>query len=286
MTDAEVVRALVRSIEQLSYVQAQAEIDGDSPRETLALLAEVGPWREQRERDRGGVSLQIPEQEIVPDEPWPDGRPTWQLAYRGLLPVEGWNAQISLLTGMAAAHIMLYGQMGILRTMPPADHGSLRRLHQTAKALGIAWPAELDYPEFVRSLDPYKPDEAAMLNACTTLFRGAGYQAFSGGVPLGGRACGAGHRLRPRDRAAAPAGRPLRRGDLRRAVRRPARAELGAAHAGRVARGDGERPSGGPSSTSGRSSTWSRRSCSSRGWGRRSRAPLSRSNLIIAAAPW
>ncbi len=184
MTDADVVRALVRSIEQLSYVQAQAEIDGDSPRETLALLAEVGPWREQRERDRGGVSLQIPEQEIVPDEPWPDGRPTWQLAYRGLLPVEGWNAQISLLTGMAAAHIMLYGQMGILRTMPPADHGSLRRLHQTAKALGIAWPAELDYPEFVRSLDPYKPDEAAMLNACTTLFRGAGYQAFSGGVPL------------------------------------------------------------------------------------------------------
>ena len=88
------------------------------------------------------------------------------------------------------------------------------------------------------ALDPYKPDEAAMLNACTTLFRGAGYQAFSGGVPRR-RACGAGHRLRPRDRAAAPAGRPLCRGDLCRAVRRPAGAELGAARAGRVARGDG-----------------------------------------------
>ena len=46
---------------------------------------------------------------------------------------------------------MLYGQVGILRTLPPADQGSLRRLRQTAKALRIRWPAELDYPEFVRS---------------------------------------------------------------------------------------------------------------------------------------
>ena len=65
MTAAEVERALVRSRAQLSYVDAQAEIDGGSPRETLALLALVGPWREQREADRGGASLQIPEQEVV-----------------------------------------------------------------------------------------------------------------------------------------------------------------------------------------------------------------------------
>jgi exoribonuclease R len=176
-TDADVVRAVVRSRAQYSYPQAQVEIDSGSARETLALLKEVGRWREQRERERGGVSLQIPEQEI---EPHDDG---WTLAYRAPLPVEGWNAQISLLTGMAAAHIMLYGQVGIVRTMPPADHGSLRRLHQTAKALHIAWPSETDYPEFVRSLDPHQPQQAAMLNACTVLFRGAGYQAFSGGVP-------------------------------------------------------------------------------------------------------
>ncbi len=177
MTDADVVRAQVRSRAQLSYEQAQAEIDAGSPRQTLALLSEVGPWREQRERDRGGVSLQIPEQEVVRDG---EG---WRLEFRAPLPVEGWNAQISLLTGMAAAHLMLYGQVGILRTLPPADHAALRRLHQTARALHIAWPAELDYPEFVRSLDPAEPSHAAMLNACTSLFRGAGYQAFSGGVP-------------------------------------------------------------------------------------------------------
>jgi exoribonuclease R len=177
MTDVDVSRALVRSRAQLSYVEAQAEIDSGTPRETLALLSLVGRWRERREVERGGVSLQTPEQEVRADD---DG---WRLVFRAPLPVEGWNAQISLLTGMAAAHLMLYGQTGVLRTMPPADSGSLHRLRQTARALGIRWPAELDYPDFVRSLDPTQPREAAMLNACTSLFRGAGYKAFSGGVP-------------------------------------------------------------------------------------------------------
>ncbi len=177
MLDADVTRARVRSREQLSYEQAQDEIDGPAPREVLKLLAEVGIWRESRERDRGGVSLQIPDQEV---HKGPEG---WALRYRANLPVESWNAQISLLTGMAAAHLMLYGQIGILRTLPPADHLALRRLHSTAKALRVPWPAELDYPEFVRSLDPARPDHAAVLNACASLFRGAAYKAFSGGIP-------------------------------------------------------------------------------------------------------
>jgi exoribonuclease R len=177
LTDVDVVRATVRSLEQLTYAQAQAEIDGGAARETLALLREVGELRLQRERDRGGVSLQIPDQEVRTDQGG------WTLDFRTPLPVEGWNAQVSLLTGMAAAHIMLYGQVGILRTLPPADNASLRRLRQTAKALHIRWLPETDYPEFVRSLDPARPDHAAMLNACTTLFRGAGYQAFSGSIP-------------------------------------------------------------------------------------------------------
>ncbi len=178
MTDADVRRARVRSREALSYPEAQREIDSGTARSTLQLLAQLGPWREQRERERGGVSLDLPEQEFVAD---PAGG--WRLEYRAPLPVEGWNAQMSLLTGMAAAHLMLYAQVGVLRTMPPADHDSVRRLRQTARALAIAWPSELDYPEFVRALDPSKPAHAAMLNACTSLFRGAGYQAFNGGVP-------------------------------------------------------------------------------------------------------
>ena len=180
-TDAEVVRARVRSREQLTYEQAQDDIDHPGPggtRPTLALLAQVGPLREQRERERGGVSLQIPEQEVVPA---PDGG--FGLTYRALLPVEGWNAQISLLTGMAAAHLMIYARVGVVRTMPPATGSSLRRLRAVARALDIRWPAELDYPELVRSLDASRPADAAMLDACTVLFRGAGYAAFDGSVP-------------------------------------------------------------------------------------------------------
>ncbi len=177
MVAAEVARARVRSRAQLSYREAQAEIDNSTPRETLGLLKLVGQWREFRERDRGGVSLNLPQQQIQPHE---DG---WTLGFRAPEPVEGWNAQISLLTGMAAAHIMLYGQVGILRTLPPADPDSLRRLRQVAKALKIVWPPEVDYPDFVRALTPTRPDHAAMLNSSTVLFRGAGYQSFSGGIP-------------------------------------------------------------------------------------------------------
>lgn len=175
---AEVTRALVRNRAQHSYDDVQAALADGSASPSLQLLAEVGPRREQIERDRGGVSLPVPEQEVDTT-----GDQGWTLRFRAPLPVEGWNAQISLMTGMAAATIMLDGKIGVLRTLPPADQGSLRRLRQTAKALKISWPTELAYPEFVRSLDPADPRHAAMLNACTRLFRGAGYQSFSGEVP-------------------------------------------------------------------------------------------------------
>jgi exoribonuclease R len=59
MLSAEVVRAKVRSRAQLSYDEAQQEIDASTPRSTLTLLKLVGQWREIRERDRGGVSLKF-----------------------------------------------------------------------------------------------------------------------------------------------------------------------------------------------------------------------------------
>jgi exoribonuclease R len=178
LLDADVARAMVRSREQLTYEQAQDEIDGGSPRQLLALLVEVGRWRERWERERGGVSLQIPAQEVQVSS---DGHYT--LTYRATLPVEGYNAQMSLLTGMAAAELMTAGRVGVLRTLPPAEPGALRRLRQTARALHIRWPEEVAYPDFVRSLDPAEPTHAAMLNACTELFRGAGYAVFDGRVP-------------------------------------------------------------------------------------------------------
>lgn len=176
-TETTVARALVRSRNQYTYEQVQQAIDDGSADESLQLLREVGRLREELEHRRGGVSLNIPEQQVNTD----DGN--WSLEFRSPLPVEGWNAQISLLTGMAAATIMLAGQVGILRTLPPAEDSALRKLRHTAEALHIDWPADRDYPDFVRSLDPARPDHAAMMSACTLLFRGAGYLAFHGEVP-------------------------------------------------------------------------------------------------------
>jgi exoribonuclease R len=173
----DVERALVRSRARLSYTDAQSALDDGSADDVLRLLKEVGELRWARERERGGVSLPLPEQEVVVE----DGR--WSLIHRDVLPVEEWNAQISLLTGMGAAEIMLYGEEGIVRTLPPAPDRAMAKLRRTAAALGVDWHPDIDYPDFVRSLDPGSPTGAAMLNACASLLRGAGYVAFDGGVP-------------------------------------------------------------------------------------------------------
>jgi exoribonuclease R len=176
-TDATVQRARVRSTARLTYDEAQTSIDDGTAAESLVLLKEVGGLRLEREAARGGVSLPLPEQEIVVEGD------RWSLAFRELLPVEQWNAQISLLTGFAAASLMVYARVGLLRTLPEPDPRDVRRLHRTAKALGIEWPAEQLYPDFIRALDPTRPAHAAMVAACTRLLRGSGYVGFDGEVP-------------------------------------------------------------------------------------------------------
>ncbi len=175
--EATVERALVRSRQRLDYASVQREIDQAAAGSTLALLKVVGQLRMAKEAERGGVSLPMPAQEVEVQ----DGH--WTLEFREMLPVESWNAQISLLAGFAAASIMLEGQVGILRTLPPAPAHAVTRLRRTARALGVDWPSGQSHPDFIRSLDPAKPAEAAMVVACTSLLRGAGYAAFSGSVP-------------------------------------------------------------------------------------------------------
>ncbi len=168
-TDVTLERALVKSRAKLSYAAVQADLDAGTADEMFTILAELGDLRLAREAARGGVSLPLPEQEIV-DE---DG--IWRLEFRQMLPVEDWNAQISLLAGFGAASLMVYARVGLLRTLPPADPRDVKRLHRTARALKIDWPAELLYPDFIRSLDVSKANHAAMVTACTRLLRGSGY---------------------------------------------------------------------------------------------------------------
>ncbi|MFL6137046.1 MAG: RNB domain-containing ribonuclease [Frankiaceae bacterium] len=174
----DVRRAVVRSRAQLDYPSVQRDLDAGTAPEPLALLAEVGRLRQARERDRGGVSLPVPQQEVDGDE-----QSGWRLVYRAPLPVEDWNAQISLLTGMCAARIMLDGGLGLLRTLPPPDPERVESLRRSALALGIDWPQGRPYADVVRSLDPREPAAAALLSLTTTLLRGAGYAAFDGAPP-------------------------------------------------------------------------------------------------------
>ena len=176
-TDVDVRRARVRSRAKLDYAGLQKQIDAGTADPMFDLLRELGQLRLKREAARGGVSLPLPEQEIDIDGD------RWSLQFRRMLPVEEWNAQISLLTGMAAASLMVYARVGLLRTLPPPDPQDVQRLHRTAKALHIEWPAELLYPDFIRSLDPGRANHAAMVLASTRLLRGSGYVGFDGEVP-------------------------------------------------------------------------------------------------------
>ena len=118
ITDAILERAIVRSRAQLSYRDA-ADLMEQGEHAGLLALREVGVRREQLEVERGAVSLRLASQEVVTTETG------FQLVYDESLPIEGWNAQISLLTGIAAADIMLKSGTGILRTLPTPDDLSL-----------------------------------------------------------------------------------------------------------------------------------------------------------------
>ncbi|MGW8887137.1 RNB domain-containing ribonuclease [Streptomyces sp. NPDC055749] len=171
----DVRRALVRSRAKLDYEGVQRRINAGTAEEPLALLRDIGRLREEQELARGGISLNVPEQEIVAQDS------TYGLEYRTPLRTDGWNAQISLLTGMAAARLMKEAGTGILRTLPVAPDGAVAVLRRSAQALGIDWPHHVPYARLIRSLDPGKSNHAAFLQECTTLLRGAGYTVFEHG---------------------------------------------------------------------------------------------------------
>jgi exoribonuclease R len=176
-TNVHVRRARVRSRAKLDYVTSQQALDGGTADEQLRLLREVGILRRQREVRRGGVSLALPEQ-VVTQEGHRYG-----LRFRAPLPIEEWNAQISLLTGMAAAHLMLEAGIGLLRTVPPPEADRLQQLRLTAEALRVEWADDVSYQGFVRSLSPFVARQAALLVESTGLLRGSGYVAFDGDPP-------------------------------------------------------------------------------------------------------
>lgn len=167
----DVQRAWVRSAYMYSYEQLAV----DPPKEAAALIAHLkglGDARRSALARAGAVSLPKPSQEVVRkgDE--------LTLEFRAGRPIEDDNAQVSLLTGSAAARLMLKAGVGVLRTMPPASEASLARLRLQAAALGVQWAADESYARLLTTLDAASPSGAAFLNAAVTLFRGAAWQPF------------------------------------------------------------------------------------------------------------
>lgn len=175
---ADLQRAVVRSRAQLTYAEVQTEVDSGRAHGTLAVLAEVGERRLALEEARDGVSLDLPSQRVALGD---DGR--LRLEIEAPVASMGWNAQISLLTGMVAAQAMLDAGVGLLRTLPPPDEDVERMVRRTAAALGLDWPATDSYQCLVRGLDGSDPDEAAVLLVAARGLRGAGYLPLLPGEP-------------------------------------------------------------------------------------------------------
>ena len=166
---ARVDRAVVRSHRRLAYGEG-----------TIPLLQEIGELRVALARERGAVSLDAPAQEVVPDASEPYG---YRLRLEQRRPDEDWNAEISLLAGMAAAGIMGRRGFGLLRTMGGADDYRVRRLRSAAPALGVSWPDDETFEHFAMRLDPAVPREAALIEEARDAMGHAGYRYFEGALP-------------------------------------------------------------------------------------------------------
>ena len=173
-TAVDVRRAVVRSRARLDYDGVQADVQAGRVHPAIAALPELGPLRRALAVRRGAIELELPEQEVVRD-----GADGWTVRIRRRVPVEDWNAEISLLTGTSAARIMLAAGIGLLRTLPAPEPRALAAFRHTAATLGIAWPDGVTAAQVLAGLPD--TDTAAVLalrRAAATLLRGAGYAAF------------------------------------------------------------------------------------------------------------
>ncbi|HEX3337489.1 MAG TPA: RNB domain-containing ribonuclease, partial [Jatrophihabitans sp.] len=175
---ADAHRARVRSTAQLDYDSVQAALDAGRLPEPIAALEDVGQARLALARARHAINLDLPEQTVEPD-----GNGGWSLRLRQELPVERYNAEVSLLTGMCAASIMLDGGVGILRTVPPPDQGAVASLRRAAMALGIRWPHSAHAGDVMAQVDRANPSHVAFIEHAVTLLRGAAYTPFDESAP-------------------------------------------------------------------------------------------------------
>ena len=174
----DVRRARVRSTAQLDYVGAQQMVDDGALPDAIRLLPAVGKLRIDLARRRHAINLDMPEQLVESD-----GAGGWRITLRETLAIEQYNAEISLLTGMCAAAVMLQGGVGVLRTIPPPAPEAVAALRRAATALHIDWPANAAPGDVLSRVDRGDPRHVALVDHAASLLRGAAYTAFDGTPP-------------------------------------------------------------------------------------------------------
>lgn len=177
-TNVEVKRAKVRSIAQLDYDGVQAGFDAGTPHPSIEPLADLGRLRRAVRVALGAIELALPEQEVIREGD------EWLVRLRVRTDVDGWNAEISLLTGMAAAQLMLGAKIGLLRTLPPSEASDRAAFLHTARTLGVVIGPDATASEVLASLDPEQAVSIALMREATRLLRGASYEAFDGAEPV------------------------------------------------------------------------------------------------------
>jgi exoribonuclease R len=185
VTSTALNRARVKSTAKLDYVGVQTAIDNGTADSNLALLKEIGLKRIALEIARGAANLTLPDTEVNEVDGATVPTKGYELVRRQPQPSEDWNAQLSLMTGMAAAELMIGAKVGILRTMPEPEQWATDKFRRQTVALGRPWPDSQPYGEYLRDLDTSDPKQLAIMHAAGALFRGAGYTAFDGTVPTG-----------------------------------------------------------------------------------------------------
>ncbi|PBC39050.1 RNB domain-containing ribonuclease [Rhodococcus sp. ACS1] len=172
-----VSRATVRSVARLEYSGVQADAEAGRLHPSIASLPEFGRLRTAAAVARGAIELRLPEQEVVPDGD------SWRVDLAPRTEADDWNAEVSLLTGMCAAAMMLDAKIGLLRTLPPAGPDAVGALRRTAAALGVDWPESVGVGELLARLDPNSASTLVLMTEAPSLLRGADYAAFDGTLP-------------------------------------------------------------------------------------------------------
>ena len=163
-----VTRAVIRSRAKLAYESVDIA--------TVPHLADFAARMKRGEDARGAARVDPPEQEV---ERQSDG--TYHLTFRPWLPSETANAALSLAANMAIAQCLFANRTGLFREMAPPDERALARLRNTARALGLTWPANATLLQFERTVDPKTRPGAAFQLAVRRAGGGAHYLPFTQG---------------------------------------------------------------------------------------------------------